>query len=80
MCMSDNGPQYISEEFKQFSQPWKFQHITSSPAYSQSDGKVEAAVKSAKIIIKKAKKARTDSYLALFEYRDTPTQGLDSSP
>ncbi|XP_028416059.1 uncharacterized protein LOC114539643 [Dendronephthya gigantea] len=78
--MSDNGPQYISEEFKQFSQQWKFQHITSSPIYPQSNGKVEAAVKSAKTIMKKAKKAGTDPYLALLEYRNTPTQGLDSSP
>lgn len=79
-CMSDNGPQYTSEEFKEFSHQWNFQHITSSPTYPQSNGKTEAAVKSAKVLMKKSKKARTDPYLALLVYRNTPTQGLESSP
>lgn len=75
--MSDNGPQYTSEEFKEFNQQW---NITSSPTYPQSNGKIEAAVKSAKTIMKKAKRARTDPYLALLAYRNTPTQGLETSP
>ena len=37
-------------------------------------------MKSANTIIKKAKKARTDAYLSLLVYRNTPTQGLNSSP
>ena len=32
--MSDNGPQYASEEFKKFAKQWEFKHITSSPLYS----------------------------------------------
>ena len=39
-------------------------HVTSSPAYPQSNGKVEAAVKSAKNVMRKLRKARTDPYLA----------------
>ena len=39
-CMSDNGPQCISHKFKHFSKTWKFNHITSSPLYPQSNGKV----------------------------------------
>ena len=31
-----------------------------SPTYPQSDGKVEAAVKSAKSVMKKSRKAKTD--------------------
>ena len=54
--------------------------MTSSPTYPQSNGKVEAAVKSAKVLMKKSRKAKTDPYLALLEYRNTPSQGTDSSP
>lgn len=54
--------------------------MTSSPTYPQSNGKVEAAVNSAKTIMKKARKAKTDRYLALLEYRNTPSQRMDSSP
>ena len=50
-------------------------HVISSPAYLQSNGKVEAAANSAKNV-----KARTDPYLALLEYRNTPSQGLGTSP
>ena len=54
--------------------------MTSSPAYSQSNGKVEAADMSAKSVMKKSRKAKTDPYLALLEYRNTPSQGMESSP
>ena len=79
-CVSDNGPQFTSTEFKEFSRQWNFVHVTSSPAYPQSNGKVEAAVNSAKSVMRKSRKARTDPYLALLEYRNTPSQGLGTSP
>ena len=79
-CVSDNGPQFTSTEFKEFSRQWKFVHVTSSPAYLQRSGKVEAAVNSAKNVMRKSRKARTDPYLALLEYRNTPSQGLGTSP
>ena len=55
-------------------------HVTSSPAYLQSNGNVEAAANSAKNVMRKSRKARTDPYLALLEYRNTPSQGLGTSP
>ena len=79
-CMSDNGPQFTSETFKHFSKTWKFNHVTSSPLYPQSNGKVENAVKSAKRIMKKAKDSQSDPYLALLDFRNTPTQGMKTSP
>ncbi|XP_047665764.1 uncharacterized protein K02A2.6-like [Tachysurus fulvidraco] len=61
--ISDNGPQYGSQEFRQFSTAWEFRHVMSSLAYSQSNGKAESAVKMAKQLMEKAKRAKTDPLL-----------------
>ncbi|CAI5678464.1 unnamed protein product [Oreochromis niloticus] len=80
IVFSDNGPQYSSTEFANFSRKWEFQHHTSSPGYPQSNGKAESAGKTAKRLMKKAKLAGQDPYLALLDHRNTPTQGLTTSP
>ena len=80
MCMSDNGPQFVSEEYHKFSKSWKFQRITFSPRHPQSNGRVENAVQAVKRLMKKAKKDNADVYLAVLDYRNTPTQGSESSP
>lgn len=80
IVISDNGPQYSSQEFRQFSTAWEFRHITSSPAYPQSNGKVESAVKTAKQMMEKARRAKTDPYLAILEHQNTPSQGFSASP
>ena len=40
----------------------------------------ESAVKTAKRIIIKCKESHTDVYSAILSHRNTPTQGLDTSP
>lgn len=80
VLISDNGPQYSSQEFKTFSQKWEFEHRTSSPGYPQSNGKAESAVKTAKRLMQKASAAEQDPYLAILDHRNTPSQGLDTSP
>ena len=70
IVMSDNGPQYSCEAFSEFSKEYKFQHVTSSPGYPQSNGEAERAVKTVKTLLKK----ETDPYLALLSYRATPLQ------
>lgn len=80
ICMSDNGPQFASAEFADFAHLWEFDHITSSPHYPQSNGKAEQAVKVAEQILKKAKHSKSDPYLALLDYRNTPTQHVGTSP
>uniref|UniRef100_A0A1B8Y8I2 Gypsy retrotransposon integrase-like protein 1 n=1 Tax=Xenopus tropicalis TaxID=8364 RepID=A0A1B8Y8I2_XENTR len=80
ILFSDNAAQFTSEEFKQFSKKWEFEHNTSSPGYPQSNSKAESAVKMAKKLMRKAKQAGTDIYLMLLELRNIPTQGLGSSP
>eukprot|EP00731_Ephydatia_muelleri_P034422 Em0059g7a len=76
VVQTDGGPQFMSSEFQAFAKSWDFQHTVSSPYHSQSNGKAEAAVKIAKRIFKRS----SDPYLALLEWRNTPTVGLGASP
>ena len=77
---SDNGPQFSSQEFKKFTQLYEFDHVTSSPTYPQSNSKAENAVKTAKQIMVKALEAGTDPHLGFLDFRNTPTEGLGTSP
>lgn len=79
VLLSDNGSQFASHQFKRFSQQWQFQHVTSSPRYAQSNGLAERAVRSAKSVLKKCSKDKSDPYLALLMMRNTPRPGLSSS-
>ena len=54
VVVSDIGPQFACEEFKQFATLWQFSHVTASPRYPQSNGKVENAVKTARQLMRKA--------------------------
>ena len=77
---SDNGPQFASFAFQKFAAEWQFEHTTSSPYFPQSNGKAENAVKTAKQLMMKAKESGTDPLLALLAFRNTPTEGFDTSP
>ncbi|XP_060084279.1 uncharacterized protein K02A2.6-like [Ylistrum balloti] len=48
MTMTDNGQPFGSQEFSCFAETYGFEHLTSSPLYPQSNGKVEKAVHTAK--------------------------------
>ena len=78
--VTDNAANLTSQEFRHFASEWDFEHITISPYHSQSNGKVEGAVKLAKRWLKKSEKSGTDPMLALLELRNTPSQGIDASP
>ena len=78
--VSDNGSQFASQEFAKFAREWGFEHVTSSPHYAQSNEKAENAVKTAKSLPKKAKLSGSDPLKAILEWRNTPTEGLESSP
>lgn len=78
--MTDNGPQFSSAEFVTFTKVWSFEHSTSSPHYPQSNGKAENAVKTVKRLFTKCKEAGQSEYRALLDWRNTPTEGLGTSP
>ena len=46
--ISDNGPQFVSWEFKQFIRLCGMTHVRTSPYYPQSDGKMERWFQTAK--------------------------------
>ena len=81
---SDGGPQFTSNVFHTFATQWGFTHQTSSPRYPQSNGKVEATVKSMKKIIAASWDYRhlNDNRLcrALLQYRNTPSRRDGFSP
>ena len=54
--------------------------ISHKTPYPQSNGKVESAIKTAKSLLKKSKAARSDIHLALLEWTNTPSEGLESFP
>ena len=75
--VSDNSPQFSSQEFKKFKDLYEFDHVTSSPTYPQTNGKAENA---AKQIMLKATEAGSDPYLGFLDFHNTPTEGLGTSP
>jgi hypothetical protein len=79
IVFSDNSP-FGAMEFKQFARNYEFEHQTSSPRYSQANGKVENAVRSAKRLMIKALEDKADPFLALLDWRNTPSEQLHQSP
>ena len=54
--------------------------MTSSPRFPWSNGFTERNVQIIKSLLKKAKEAGNDEYVALLEFRNTPISGLSESP
>jgi transposase InsO family protein len=77
--MSDNSP-FNCTEFRLFARSYEFTHVTSSPRYPQSNGKVENAIRTVKRLMLKAKEDNSDPFLALLDWRNTPSEQLDNSP
>lgn len=78
--ISDGGPPFSSNEFYNFSHEYDFVHIFSSPRFPQSNGLAEKSVCTAKRLMTKAHESSTDIYLALLEYRNTPSAFFHKSP
>ncbi|XP_067931100.1 uncharacterized protein [Watersipora subatra] len=66
--ISDNGPQFVSEERKKFFRKWDIEHITSAPRFPRSNGAAKRAVRTVKGLMNKTVNLQS----ALCMYRDTP--------
>ena len=83
---TDGGPPFNGQEYKQFLKTWDVQKRLSSAHYPQSNGRAEAAVKSAKRILLGNINPTTGALdtdaaaRALMTHRNTPTQDTGISP
>ena len=78
--ISDNGPQFTGQPYKDMCDKWAITHSTSSPRYPKSNGLVERMVKTVKNLIKKSQKSNQDVQLALLNLRITPIDSNLPSP
>lgn len=77
--VSDNGPQFISDHFKQFRTERGIEHITIAPYHPQSNGQAERFVQTLKQGLKKlAREGNANEVLRKFlaYYRFTPSYNL----
>lgn len=79
VIVTDNGPPFNSGEFRDFAENYEFGHRTSSPRYFQSNGKVENAVKIVKNLMHKCVLDKKDPFLALLDWRNTPSETIGLS-
>jgi len=77
---SDNANQFTSSKFRKFAKAWDIEQYTSSPHHPNANGMAESAVKTAKKILKKCKVNKQDTFLAILNHRNTPSQEMDTSP
>lgn len=70
--VTDNGPQYSSAAFQEFSRNYGFVHVSSSPLYPQSNGMSERTVQTVKDLLQKCKESGQDPHLAMLCLRSTP--------
>ena len=69
ILITDNGRQYCSEEFKEFSLEWSFVHKMSSPYHPKRNSYAERAVGVAKEVYSKYK---DDFLIGLLVHQSTP--------
>jgi transposase InsO family protein len=74
--VSDGGPQYTSDVFKQFCMKYGIEHVTSSPRYPLGNSEAERAVQTVKRLLSKC----DDPYEAMMIYRATPFPHNGLSP
>lgn len=82
VMVSDNGPNLVSSEFKEFLHRNGVKQVTSAPAHPASNGLAERAVKTFKEGLSKMKSGTIGDRLSrfLFTYRNTPHSTTGVSP
>ena len=84
VLVSDNGPQFISQEFVTFLSSMGIEHVKSAPYHTQSNGEEERAVQTFKTALKAMadREGSLSQKLStfLFHYRNTPQATTGISP
>ena len=80
VLISNNGPNLTTRNSRISPQIGSSSTKTLGPRYPQVNGKVENAVKTCKGLLLKAKEDKRDSSLAILSWRNTPSEGLSTSP
>ena len=72
--VTDNGPSFVSDEFKSFLQGNGIHHVTSAPYHLSTNGLVERGVQTLKRGLKRTAGSSVREKLSrfLFDYRITP--------
>ena len=80
--LTDNGPSFVSAEFRNFLKQNGIKHTTLPPYHPASNGLVEKAVQIFKRGLRKMKEGNLHTKLArsLFNYRITPQSTTGTSP
>ena len=80
VIVSDGGPQYTLEEFKDSTKQWQIEHRVSSPSNPHSNGMVERCVQTMKATLIKTMEEGEDVDLTLLTYKTTPLSHRLPSP
>lgn len=86
--VTDNGPQFVSEDFSKFLSNNGIQHLSSPPYHPQTNGIAENAVKNFKMGLTKALKDRNNKHVCfetlmlryLFQYRNSVHSSTNVTP
>lgn len=79
IIVADNMP-FSSVEFQKFAHLWTIELVASSPRYPKSNSLAERAVGMVKSILKKCEEDKSDIYLGLLNYRNSPICGINYTP
>lgn len=72
--LTDNGPQFACQTFREFFMLFDFTHITSSPRFPRSNGLAEKGVQIVKRLLKKTGATNDNFWLALLNCRSSPLE------
>ena len=78
--ITGNDTQFTASVFQTFSKQYGFQHITTSPYYSQANRFIERNVQTVENILQKCKESGADPHLAMLCLRTTQTDHHLPSP
>ena len=80
ILVTDNAPNLTSDTMRNFTKSYNIHHVTSSPHHANANGMSESAVKTASRMIRKCNDSNSDLDMALLIHRNTPSEGMLTSP